>query len=234
MEWFEKAWAEPHKANQDDWVRAQETAKDLIENFHLTPDLRILDLACGQGLEAIALALSGFQIEGRDLSQAMLNFATEHSRLHKAEVKFMQQDMRQIADTETFDAVMLRDVIWGIFDAKTNRDILRRLKNALKPNGKIIIEVYNKDVALEKQPIEGFLRFDAFSGRFSGKILSQNGTEQSDISLEMLTNVEWLETLSNMGFTNMQILSPLPFRKRGLDPSRSLINYVAAISPATQ
>ena len=226
MDWFKKVWAHPQKNNQEDWNWAKETAKDLYEIAGFNTGFQILDLACGQGLTTISLSLLGCQIEGRDLSQPMLDFAIEFCKEHKAEVKFSLQDMREIDDLRAYDIVMLRDVIWGIFDKETNRDILRRMQRALRPQGKIILEVYNKPIAIQKQPIEGFLTFDPITGRLSGGTPSQNDAEILTISCEIMSNSEWQDELVKVGFSKVKIVPALPLQKRGLDSSMSLINYV--------
>ncbi len=226
MEWFKKLWSHPQKFGEQDWVRAQVIAKELVEVAQLKPGTKILDMACGQGLTTIALSLFNFQIEGRDYSQPMLDFAAEHCKEHKVKVQFSCQDMRTVTDQQTFDVVMLRDVIWGIFDKETNRDLLRRLKTALKPNGKIILEVYNKSAAIEQQPLEGFLTVDLAMSRLTGKAPSQNGGEETTISVEILSSSEWLEVMSKIGFSNVQVVPILPYRKKGLDAASSLINLV--------
>ena len=66
---------------------------------------RVLDLACGTGTMAIALAQEGYQVVGVDRSAAMLREAEKKARQAGAEVTLVKQDMRKLALKEPVDLV---------------------------------------------------------------------------------------------------------------------------------
>lgn len=227
MNWYEALWANPTKDDDNAWSWAQAAASDVAKLVELNSSQKILDLACGQGMTTIALALHGFQIEGRDLSEQMLKLASEHKvRFQASSVSFAKQDLRDLNDRKLFDIVMLRDVAFGMFDRNKNRQILVQMRGALKPKGRVVLEAYNKEVVLQNQPIEGFLTVDSSTGRLTGS--RKIDSSSVEISLEILSIAEWQVALAETGFTNLQFVPALPFRKRGLTPETSLINYIIA------
>jgi ubiquinone/menaquinone biosynthesis C-methylase UbiE len=91
-----------------DWPRySAQMARILpivLERFGLWPR-KVLDLACGEGTFAIAMAKRGLQVTGVDLSPEMLSIARERAAKDGLEVKFFQQDMRLLSLRGRFDLV---------------------------------------------------------------------------------------------------------------------------------
>ena len=66
-----------------------------------TPNARILDLACGSGRHAIALASQGYEVTGLDLSPQMIDAAKYYAKEKGVVVQFSIADMRRV--TELFE-----------------------------------------------------------------------------------------------------------------------------------
>lgn len=67
---------------------------------------KILDVGCGTGNTAISLSERGFDVTAVDLSDEMLIVAKEKSQEKLADIKFFQQDMRELEGLGTFDVVI--------------------------------------------------------------------------------------------------------------------------------
>jgi ubiquinone/menaquinone biosynthesis C-methylase UbiE len=76
----------------------------VLERFGLWPG-KVLDLACGEGTFAMAMAKRGLRVTGVDLSPEMLDIARERAAKEGLEVKFLQQDMRSLSLRGGFDVV---------------------------------------------------------------------------------------------------------------------------------
>ncbi len=91
-----------------DWPRySAQMARILpsvLEHFGLWPR-NVLDLACGEGTFAVALAKKGLRVTGVDLSPDMLGIARERAAKERLEVRFLQQDMRSLRLRGRFDLV---------------------------------------------------------------------------------------------------------------------------------
>lgn len=66
---------------------------------------RVLDLACGTGSAAIALARRGYEVTALDLSETMLEKAKEKAARCNASVTWLQGDLRHFQAGGPFDAV---------------------------------------------------------------------------------------------------------------------------------
>ncbi|MGA9350626.1 MAG: class I SAM-dependent methyltransferase [Anaerolineae bacterium] len=84
--------------------RVAELLPAVLELFDAQPRA-ILDLACGEGTFAVAMAKQGFQVAGVDLSPRMLQFAREQAEREKVDVEFLLQDMRSLPFEDRFDLV---------------------------------------------------------------------------------------------------------------------------------
>jgi len=76
----------------------------VLERFGAKPRV-ILDLACGEGSFAVAMAKKGFQVIGIDSSPHILQFAKEHAKKENVSVEFLVQDMCSLPFEEKFDLV---------------------------------------------------------------------------------------------------------------------------------
>ena len=91
-----------------DWPRySAQMARMLpsvLEYFGLWPR-SVLDLACGEGTFAVAMAKRGLQVTGVDLSPEMLDIARERAAKAGLDVKFLQQDMSSLSLRGRFDLI---------------------------------------------------------------------------------------------------------------------------------
>ena len=81
----------------DGWV-------DLVKKY-LTPDSKILDLACGSGTFAISLANDGYNVSGLDLSKEIIDVAIEKMKTNRVEIDFSVKDMTDFSYDNNFDII---------------------------------------------------------------------------------------------------------------------------------
>jgi len=84
--------------------RMAELLPSVLERFGVKPRM-ILDLACGEGAFAVAMAKKGMQVTGIDLSPHILQFAKEHAKKQNVRVEFLIQDMCSLPFEERFDLI---------------------------------------------------------------------------------------------------------------------------------
>ncbi len=112
--------------------------------------LRILDLGCGEGGYARALAEAGAQVVAVDCSQAAISYAEQVARQANLPITHLlrnSNDLFDIAD-ETFDVVLCSMMLMDCEDlAGTVREIVR----VLKPRGRVFVSIlhpcFNGDYA---------------------------------------------------------------------------------------
>lgn len=116
----------------------------IVAVLGLEPGDRVLDLASGSGDHARLLAARGINVVGVEIAPSLV----EHARRQAAEqglagAEFRVGDMRAIDYEDEFDAVVVLSGSFGFFDDATNEDVLRRIVRALKPDGRVFIDVFD-------------------------------------------------------------------------------------------
>jgi ubiquinone/menaquinone biosynthesis C-methylase UbiE len=125
----------------------------IVEVLELRPGDRVLDLACGSGVHALRLAQRGLEVLGVDIAPSLI----AHCEQKAAEAgvtaaRFEQGDMRQLAYEAEFDALLLLSGSFGFFDDATNQDVLARMARALRPGGRVLIDVFDPAAMVVRPP----------------------------------------------------------------------------------
>ena len=125
---------------ENDTMTAKEV--DLFSRIgSLKPEMKVLDLCCGQGRHSLELASKGFQsVTGFDYSQFLLDTAKKRLAEKRAtnsafpDVTFVQGDARALPfDDSTFDAVLCLGNSFGYFTSPgDDRKVLREVARVVK------------------------------------------------------------------------------------------------------
>lgn len=102
---------------------------------------RVLDLGCGPGLYAVRLARLGHVVYGIDFSPASIQYARELAGRENARCTFEQNDIRSASFGVDFDLAMLIYGELNVFRPSDAASILRKMRAALKPGGKLLLEL---------------------------------------------------------------------------------------------
>jgi len=110
----------------------------------LQPGMTVLDLACGHGALANALAARGCRVTGLDSSAVFLDRARADAAAMAVDVDYVSGDMRNLpAWTDRFDRVVNWTTAFGYFDDATNRTVLSEMARVLRPGGRLAIDLDN-------------------------------------------------------------------------------------------
>ena len=131
-------------------------AEFLMEALELTPDDRVLDVACGAGRHAHLLAECGVRVVGADLSQPLLTRAQTSA----SSVLYVRADMRALPFFEAFDAAVCLFASFGLLGLKGDQAALASISAALKPNGVALIETWNPYAAAQLNERRNWWRTD--------------------------------------------------------------------------
>jgi SAM-dependent methyltransferase len=142
-EWFDSPLYEKLYANRDE-EEAQRLIRFLEETLSLHTCSRILDLGCGRGRHALALARKGYQVTGIDLSEQAIKTAREKAEESSLkDVLFQVRDMRDPLP-RAFDAVLNLFTTFGYFpDDRENDQVLDSVVQMLKPEGIFVLDYLN-------------------------------------------------------------------------------------------
>ncbi|HET8938945.1 MAG TPA: methyltransferase domain-containing protein [Polyangiales bacterium] len=112
----------------------------------------VLDVGCGLGHHALEFARRGYLVVALDLALSMITRAAEDAQQRGLRINFLHKDIRDIGFEGTFDAVICVGTTFGFFDDEQNRSVLQRLAHALKPGGRLLLDVVNRDFVINSQP----------------------------------------------------------------------------------
>jgi ubiquinone/menaquinone biosynthesis C-methylase UbiE len=125
-------------------VTTRET--EFIESaLSLPAGAKMLDLACGFGRHAVGMAKRGYDMTGLDFNTHYLEIAEAVAKESGASVHWQQGDMRTLPFEAEFDAVYSYFTSFGYFSDDENENVIEGVARALKPGGKFLIDVMNRD-----------------------------------------------------------------------------------------
>ena len=119
--------------------RDRQEVSRLIELLALPDGSRILDVPCGQGRHAHLLAEAGYDVDGLDYSQTLLDLAVQRGTSPK--LRYVQGDMRKLPGrwTGRFDAVVNLFTSFGFFlNPADDAQVIREFARVLKDDGVLV------------------------------------------------------------------------------------------------
>ncbi|MGE5290524.1 MAG: class I SAM-dependent methyltransferase [Micromonosporaceae bacterium] len=212
-------------------ARADDEAELIWRLLELEAGMEVLDLACGHGRIANALAARGCRVTGLDATPLFLDLARRDAAARGLEVTYVEGDMRSLPWTGQFDHVINWFTAFGYFDDAGNRRVLEEAARALKPGGRLMIETNNRDWVIRNfQPAsvderEGKLlidrrRFDPLTGQMTTErmVVRDGHVRRAPYFVRMLTFTELRGWLLDAGFSHVDGYGedgePLAFESR--------------------
>ncbi len=154
-------------------------AKKIAQFLGMKPGDSILDMACGFGRYSIAFSKQGFSVTGVDLNSAFIHEASLMAADLKLDARFCCADMLNFVEPDSFDNVIFMYNSFGYFlDPENDKIVLRNSLKSLKPGGKILLQVPNR---------EGCRR-----GRYSNTVKHWHEEKNGIVRLEeAIANDDW-------------------------------------------
>jgi SAM-dependent methyltransferase len=211
---------------------------DLIARLlGLPAGARVLDLPCGHGRIANRLAERRLEVTGVDNDELFLARAREDAAARGVSVDYRAGDMREPPVQGGFDGAINWFNSFGYFDDDGNQRVLRAFANALRPGGRLLLEMHDRDslvgrIAGGGEPVvvveagDDLLidraSFDPVAGRsHTDRLIVRAGRlRRTHFSLRMPTFPELRGWLQDAGFGDIEALdgegNPFAFGARRL------------------
>ena len=159
---FDRSWLRIYAHRNDD--EARRAAPFIRSHLDLGVGARVLDVGCGAGRYARALAALGLRVTGIDLSRELLEAARARSPLLPGTPVYVRGDSRQLPFHMQFEAACSMFTSLGYFDTREEDvAIFRGVRRALVPGGNFLVDFLNaprvrRELVAEGVRMEGTLR----------------------------------------------------------------------------
>ncbi len=128
-----KRWDEKYRGVE--FKPDQEASTILKKYIRLLPKGRALDIAAGEGRNAVFLAEHGFEVEAVDISGVALNRARKLARERRVKIRTVVADLdRYPIPRDLFDLIVDFDFL--------DHALISRIKRGLKKGGMVVFESY--------------------------------------------------------------------------------------------
>ena len=105
---------------------------------------KLLELACGTGIQSLRFAQVGYDVTGLDLSQEMLALAQKRAQAASQTISFIQGSMLDLSQAGTYDLVTCySDSICYMKDEVDVGDVFQQVYNQLNDGGVFIFDVHS-------------------------------------------------------------------------------------------
>jgi ubiquinone/menaquinone biosynthesis C-methylase UbiE len=175
--------------------------------------LRVLDIACGQGLATRALARAGARVTGIDSSASMLEHAREHERDEPLGIEYVADDARMLSSQPDAAADGVTCQL-GLMDIPDLEPALRAVHRALRPGAWFVFVIGHPCfLAPDAETMNGA---DGTPGRFVSRYFEERfwrstnpqGVRRAGNHHRTLST--YLNGLVNNGFTIEKVAEPRP------------------------
>ncbi|MBM3264226.1 MAG: class I SAM-dependent methyltransferase [candidate division Zixibacteria bacterium] len=193
----------------------------------------VLDVGCGYGRHALPLSERGYRVVGYDLSEAMM----EKGRSQPSAVRWVRGDMRELPFSGVFDNVVSLFTSIGYFeDEADNFAVFREIAGALRPGGRFIAQMVNRDYLIRHFQREAILRedgllileervFDPMGSRVHTEttVIDKRRTRRYTLSIRVYTITELDMLLAAAGLVVREIYGGLDFRTYDWDTNQLVV-----------
>jgi len=200
----------------------------MLPYFNLKEGDRILDLMCGYGRHAIALAKKGMKVTAVDNLADYINEVKSVAEKDKLDIKAIRWDVLSFSTDEKFDLALCMGNSINFFNADDCSRLLKNISSFLKPGGHLLINSWSlAEIAIrsfkeksesrlgdiifitESQLLSHPARIEAES-----RIIDKDGNTEIKKGIDYLFSINEMETmLKQAGLTLKEVYS-IPGRKK--------------------
>lgn len=135
---------------------------------HLTPNGKILDASCGNGIQSTALAKKGYNVTACDISEKMIELTNKYAKKHGVAYPTMAIGWHDLPNhfDQSFDLIFC----WGnsISHSLSEEEMIKTFKSfysVIKPGGSLVVETRNWDQLINNKTRFETLKLRTYQGK---------------------------------------------------------------------
>ncbi|MEI9942836.1 MAG: class I SAM-dependent methyltransferase [Chitinophagaceae bacterium] len=203
-------------------------AEFMIRYFNLQPGSKVLDIMCGYGRHAIALAKKGVEVTAVDNLPDYINEINETAKKENLSLKAFKADVIQYRTDEKFDLALCMGNSLNFFPPEETQQLLSSISSCLVKNGHLLINTWSlTEIAVKSFKEKAEMNVNGINFLAEAQYLfhptrietitvmtSADGTAENKKAIDYIFSVAEIETMLNKaGFVLKEIYS-IPERKK--------------------
>lgn len=193
----------------------------------------LLDVACGSGEYALAMAEAGYTVEGMDLDPEMIRYAKEKVYNIHLNASFIESGMLEFIPRKQYDGIYcIGNSLVHLNNVVEIKQTLEMFYKGLKKGRKLVLQIINYDKIPKSEPsflptivqnrvsfMRSYEPLDANRITFHTTLSTQHETFHNKAILYRLEKKELLDILEEVGFQENTVYGD--YSKNSYDPNRS-------------
>jgi len=200
----------------------------ILPYFNLQPGKKVLDLMCGYGRHAIALAKKGVHVTAVDNLGAYIDEIKNVAENEHLPLKIEKADVKTYEPDESYDLVICMGNSLNFFDATDTTKLLKNISAHLKPGGHLLInswslaEIAIKNFKERSWSTVGEVKF-LNDSKFlfhptrietESIMISPDGTTETKIGIDYIFSINEMEAMLNSAGLQLKEIYSIPGRKK--------------------
>lgn len=132
-------------------IMPNDLAFEVLKIKYPTRPLKLLEVGCGEGRDAVFFAKNGYQVTAFDLTASGIEKAKRLADMHQVEVNFFRADLRQFRLEEAYDVIYSSGVLHHI-PRELKAELLSNYKEHTAPGGINAVNVFVKKPYISAPP----------------------------------------------------------------------------------
>lgn len=190
----------------------------IIKLLGLKKGMTFLDCPCGIGRISIPMAQRGIRVTGVDITESYLEELRSVAVRKHLKIDTLCSDMRRINFKNRFDAAGNLWTSFGYFESESqNLLVLKKIYQALKPGGRFLLHVINRDWILSHytetswDEFAGIISFEKRKFEYATSInrgvwrfLKDGTMKEIHVGIRMYSYHEFIAMFRKVGFVDIQ------------------------------
>lgn len=212
-------------------IPAELTPKEtdfMLQYFNLQPGNKVLDLMCGYGRHALALAKKGIQVTAVDNLGDYIHELRETAKKESLPVKVVKADVIQYQPGDVFDLVLCMGNSLNFFTPEEAQKLLSSVFSCLKKGGYLLINTWSlAEIAINSFKEKSWSSINGLKFLADSKylfhptrietetiIISKDGTTETKKAIDYIFSVAEMEAMLNMAGFSMKEIYSIPGKKK--------------------